>query len=148
MGATLALSSLESNYAGGREYFEQIINSLDFGGEGHSMDMSQLEREFEKRGRELLRILIQEHLTQRSAGECKVPVFDSDGDKRTRTSKHDRKIETVFGRVELNRIGYIKEEEKSLHPLDAELNLSPGLYSLELEHRVAQSGTGGRKKFL
>lgn len=138
MGAALALSSLEATYAGGREYFEQIINSLDFGGEGHSMDMSQLEREFEKRGRELLRILIQEHLNQRSAGECKVPVFDSDGDKRTRTSEHDRKIETVFGRVELNRIGYTKEEEKSLHPLDAELNLSPGLYSLELEHRVAQ----------
>ena len=91
-----------------------------------------------QRMRELLRILIQEHLAQRSSEECKVPVFDSDGDKRTRTSDHNRTIETVFGRVELNRTGYIKEEKKSLHPLDAELNLSPGLYSLELEHRVAQ----------
>ena len=38
---------------------------------------------------------------------------------------HERKIETVFGRVELNRAGYGNQGCKSLHPLDAELNLPP-----------------------
>jgi hypothetical protein len=138
MGAALALSSLESSYVEGREYFEQIINTLNFGGEGHSMDMSQLERELEKRGRELLRILLQEHLNQRSPGECSEPVLDADGNRQTRTTDHERNIETVFGRVEINRKGYAGKGNKSLHPLDAELNLSPELYSLELQRRVAE----------
>ena len=138
MGAALALSSLEWAYAEGRECFEQIINILNFGGEGHSMDMSHLERELEKRGRELMRTLLQEHINQRSPGECSEPVFDADGNKRAQTPNHERNIETVFGRVELNRAGYAEKGYKSLHPLDAELNLPPELYSLELQRRVAE----------
>ena len=138
MGAAPALSSLEWVYTEGRECFEQIINTLNFGGEGHSMDMSHLERELEKRGRELMRTLLQEHINQRSPGECSEPVFDADGNKRTKTPGHERNIETVFGRVELNRAGYAEKGYKSLHPLDAELNLPPELYSLELQRRVAE----------
>ncbi len=137
MGAAPALSSLEYPYGQSHEYFERIISILD-SEEGNSMDMSKLEQALEKRGRELMRILLQEHLNNRSPGASSEPVRDADGIDRIETHDHDRKIETVFGRVELNRAGYGKQGCKSLHPLDAELNLPPEIYSLELQRRVAE----------
>ena len=137
MGAAPALSSLEYLYGQGHEYFERIVSILD-SGEGNSMDMSKLEQELEKRGRELMRILLQEHLNNRSPGTSSEPVKDADGIERIETPTHDRKIETVFGRVELDRAGYGNQGCKSLHPLDAELNLPPEIYSLELQRRVAE----------
>ncbi|NDY71438.1 hypothetical protein DO021_03045 [Desulfobacter hydrogenophilus] len=35
-------------------------------------------------------------------------------------------------------MGYAEKGRRSLHPLDGELNLPPDLYSLELQHRVAE----------
>ena len=137
MGAAPALSSLEYPYGQGHEYFERIVSILD-SGEGNSMDMSKLEQELEKRGRELMRILLQEHLNNRSPGTSSEPVRDADGIERIETPTHDRKIETVFGRVELDRAGYGNQGCKSLHPLDAELNLPSEIYSLELQRRVAE----------
>ena len=137
MGAAPKLSALEWPYGQSTDFFDHIVSLLD-SGEGNSMDMSQLENELEKRGRELMRILLQEHLDNRSPGTCSEPVRDTDGTKRTETPDHERQIETVFGRVRLRRAGYAEKGRKSLHPLDAELNLAPELYSLELEHRVAE----------
>jgi len=50
----------------------------------------------------------------------------------------EREIETVFGTVSVERAGYSRQGEESLHPLDAELNLPDERYSLELRHRVAE----------
>lgn len=137
MGAAMKLSSLEWAYGQSREFFEHIVSLLD-SGEGNSMDMSQLEKELEKRGRELMRTLLQEHLNNRSPGTSSEPVTDVDGIRRTKTPDHERQVETVFGRVELSRTGYAEKGHKSLHPLDGELNLPSELYSLELQRRVAE----------
>ncbi len=102
------------------------------------MDMSQLEKELEKRGRELMRTLLQEHLNNRSPGTSSKPVQDADGLNRTQTPDQKRRIETVFVRVELKRAGYAEKGCKSLHPLDGELNLPPEIYSLELQRKVAE----------
>ena len=140
MGAAHALSSLEWLYSQGRECFENIISFLD-SCEGNAMDMSQLEKELEKRGRELMRTLLQEHLDNRSPGISSEPVRDTDGIDRTPTPDQKRKIETVFGRVELKRVGYAEKGRGSLHPLDAELNLPPEIYSLELQRKVAEEAS-------
>ena len=137
MGAAPALSFLEWAYGQSREYFEHIIRFLD-SREGNSMDLSQLEKELEKRGRELMRTLLQEYLDKRSPGTSSEPVLDAYGIRRTERPSQERKIETVFGRVNLNRTGYADKGRRSLHPLDGELNLPPDLYSLELQHRVAE----------
>ena len=56
MRAAIALSSLERPYDQGRQCFEHIVDFLD-SGEACSMSHSELERELEKRGRELMRVL-------------------------------------------------------------------------------------------
>jgi hypothetical protein len=137
MNAALAMSSFERSYDKGRQYFENIVSFLD-SREGSEMDLSQLERELKKRGLELMRQLLQEHLDSRSPGQCVLPVIGADGVERLRIRSQERKIETIFGTVEERRAGYGHEGVNSLHPLDAELNLPPELYSLEMQHRVAE----------
>jgi len=137
MNTALALSSLERPYDQGRQCFEHIVDFLD-SWEGCSMTMSKLERELEKKARELMRKLLQEHLDSRGPGLCEEPVCGADGTERPQTRLQERKIETVFGTVNESRTGYGQEGVESLHPLDAELNVPPERYSLELRRRVAE----------
>jgi len=138
MNAALALSFVERPNDKGREYYDGIVNFLD-SKECHSMKLSGLEQELEKRGRELMRILLQEHLNKLGPSLCEQAVCGSDGIDRPKVRSHERKIETVFGTVSSNRAGYGNEGVASLHPLDAQLNIPPERYSLELRRRVAEN---------
>jgi hypothetical protein len=137
MNAFPELSPLEQAYDQARENFEHIVGYLD-SEEASSMTHSELERELEKKGRELMRIMLQEHLDKRSPGQCEQPVSGSDGIDRSRVRLQERKLETVFGTVSVQRAGYGKKGVGSLHPLDADLNLPDDRYSLELRRRVAE----------
>ena len=109
---------------------------------------SELERELEQRGRELLRQLLQAHLEVRGPGEAAGPVTGADGVDRGQARLQTRGLETVFGEVEVARVGYGAAGVASLHPLDAELNLPPEHYSLEVRRRVAdEAATGAGGKF-
>lgn len=142
MNTSLNLSVVEHSYDQatdqGREYYDGIVNFLD-SEENNSMKLSDLEQELEKRGRELMRILLQQHLDKLGPSRCEQPVCGSDGIERSKERSHNRKIETVFGTVEATRVGYGNEGVASLHPLDAQLNLAPERYSLELRRRVAEN---------
>lgn len=138
MNAAMALSVVEHSYDQGQEYYAGIVDFLD-SKECHSMKLSDLEQKLEKKGRELMRILLQEHLNKLSPSLCEQAVCGSDGINRPKVRSHERKIETVFGTVSSNRAGYGNEGVASLHPLDAQLNLPPERYSLELRRRVAEN---------
>jgi hypothetical protein len=99
---------------------------------------SELERELEQRGRELLRQLLQAHLATRGPGEAAGPVTGADRVAREQPRLHARGLETVFGEVQVERVGYGAAGVASLHPLDADLNLPPELYSLEVRRRGAE----------
>ena len=62
------------------------------------MRESDLERELNRRGQELMRKLLQGHLDQRSPGEAAGPVEGADGVERSERRLHDRQLETTFGR--------------------------------------------------
>jgi len=98
---------------------------------------SDLERELEAKGRELLRKLLQAHLDLRSSGEAAGPVRDASGETRSREQLHERDLETIFGTVTVSRTGYGAEGKASLHPLDGALNLPVEKYSHEVRRRAA-----------
>lgn len=114
---------------------EAFLGSPEAGGLTHS----ELERALEQRGRELLRQLLQAHLEVRGPGEAVGPVTGADGVGRDATHWHARGLETVFGEVQVARVGYGAAGVASLHPLDAALNLPPEHYSLEVRRRVAEA---------
>jgi len=136
MSALRNISSLERGYNRAQQHFNDITQYLD-GEKALEMSQSEIEREIEKQGRELMRKLLEEHLNKRGPGRSGSPVQDTDGVERKCTRIHERKIETVFGTVTLERVGYEREGCESLHPLDAELNLPDERYSLEVRRRVA-----------
>ena len=107
--------------------------------EAQQMSESDLERELHRRGQALMRKLLQGHLDQRSPGEAAGPVAGADGVERSERRVHQRHIETTFGTVEVERLGYARAGHDSLHPLDAALNLPPERYSLEVRRRVAEA---------
>ena len=111
--------------------------------EAGSLSHSDLEREIEEKGRELLRTLLQAHLDQRGPGEVADPVRDAEGTARSKTRLHKRTLGSVFGSVEVSRTGYGGAGLESLHPLDAELNLPAERYSHELRRRCAVEASKG-----
>jgi hypothetical protein len=138
MVALAKMSSLEQSYDQARQEFEHIVDYLD-AKETSEMSHSELERALEKKGRELMRKLLQEHLDNRGPGQCDEPsIQGADGVVRSRVRLHDRELETVFGTVSVERAGYGHQGVTSLHPLDAELNLPDERYSLEMRRRVAE----------
>ena len=54
---------------------------------------------------------------------------------------HERRLETTFGTVAVERLGYARPGHDSLHPLDAALNLPPERYSLVVRRRVAEAAS-------
>jgi hypothetical protein len=121
----------------GRELFNHIVQCLQ-SEEMRGMKHSDLERELEKQGCELMRRLLQGYMDSRAPGEAIGPVRDAQGDERTEKREHERDLETVFGTVSVERTGYLAEGKASLHPLDGELNLPTERYSHEVRHRAAE----------
>ena len=107
--------------------------------EAMRMSESDLERELHRRSQELVRKLLQGHLDQRGPGEAAWPVAGADGVERGERRVHRRRLETIFGTVDVKRAGYARPGHDSLHPLDASLNLPPERYSLEVRRRVAEA---------
>ena len=120
----------DASYAGVKQYLASP--------ETRQMSESDLERELQTRGQELLRQMLQAHLAARGPGEAVAPVHDAQGAARPERRRHARQLETVFGTVAVDRVGYGRAGAASLHPLDGQLNLPPERYSLEVRRRVAQ----------
>lgn len=126
-----------------RELCEQMLAFLqtearDALREGRCMDHSDMELELEERGRELMREMMQAWLKLLAPAQAQGAVVDGEGEERTRKRMQTRHLETIFGEVEVERLGYGAEGKASLHPLDAHLNLPEELYSLEVRRRVAE----------
>jgi len=137
MDALAEQFSLNQAYARSQVVFDDIVAHLE-SREAATMTHSELERDLERRGRELMRMLLQEHIDARGPGKTHEPVVGADGLERRRVRIQKREIESVFGTVEESRAGYGQPGVESLHPLDAELNLPDERYSLEVRHRVAE----------
>ena len=78
----------EDEFAAAREQFAQMEAFL-VSDEAHSKTHSELERELEKQGRELLRRLYQAHLELRAPGEATAAVRDSQGQVREQSRRQN-----------------------------------------------------------
>lgn len=104
------------------------------------MAHAEVESLLDKEGNELLRQLFQGHLDLRSAHEPKEKTVNgADGGVRSQRRKDCRRnLETPFGTVTINRLGYRSRKGTSLFPMDASLNLPSDKYSHGMRHRLVR----------
>lgn len=70
-------------------------------------------------------------------GDIGPALVGQDGVQRPQRRLHRRALESLFGTVQVERLGYSTAGQESLHPLDAKLNLPKELYSHALRKKVA-----------
>jgi hypothetical protein len=131
-------------FARSREAFAQAEGWLA-GPEAAGLDHAAVEEQLAARGREIQRLLLQDHLDARAAAEPRrAQVTGPDGICRRRAEPgHARPLASVFGPVRVTRIAYRAPGSPSVHPADAELNLPAGKHSHGLSREVAAAAARG-----
>lgn len=138
-------SKINSAFAASRAAFDALVRVLA-DGEAGTLDHVRLEELVTSSGREVLRLLLQDHLDLRARREegqlagpsvrAKGPVDAAGAEHRACEKGHERKLTTVVGTVTVRRVAYRAPGRQNLYPADAALNLPSGLHSLGLRKRA------------
>lgn len=112
--------------------------------ESQAREHGEIEKHLERRGLEVMRQLFQCYLNRVSAAEEEQPqVMGADGVARGHARVRRRRLMSVFGPVEVCRLGYSARRLASVFPLDAQLNLPLEYYSHGLRERVGEAVASG-----
>ena len=136
MGIEAHCLEIENPYEPSRVAFEELVTELS-SLDSHELTHSELETLINRNGFEIMRLLLQGHLDERGPSETLKPLLNRNGTVFLYKRERGRWLESIFGRVCVNRIGYEAKGESVLCPLDGELNLPKEIYSLGVRKRVA-----------
>lgn len=135
--------SVFGEYESACERFEELVGKLSSPA-SQSLEHGEVELLIKFDSMEILRLLMQGYLDQRAAGEERVEVcLGADGHERSHCRKRCRSLETIFGKVQVHRLGYSETELDSVFLLDAALNLPLDKYSHGLRRKVALEAAKG-----
>src|SRR5499433_453802 len=106
------------------------------------LPLHQIESQQQTKGREVQRLLLQAHLQLRGDGDvgpalC-VPQAASEA-LYTHRRLGARSLKTIFGPVEIHRMGYSCDGAPSIYPLDRALALPARSFSYELQRRLVKA---------
>jgi len=127
-----------SCFTDAKEQLDGMIKYLQ-SDERFDNEHGDIEQYIQKKGFEVLRCLFQGYLDLRAASEVPLStVYNAEGIHLNHTkSVTTRKLTTLFGDVIVKRKSYSQRLQKSVFPLDAQLNLPSDQYSDGIRHRVA-----------
>jgi hypothetical protein len=131
-----------SSFEAAEAHFTEVVEALTSPGRMH-MNLSDLEKYLQGEAAELFRKLLQGHLDLRAEGHVQGPVVGQDQVDRKDRHLRSRKVETIFGEVEVERERFHTPGVGGLAPLDAELNLPPERASLSVQRRLAEDVAKG-----
>src|SRR5215467_13311699 len=106
------------------------------------LPLHQIESQQQARGREVQRLLLQAHLQHRGNGDVGFALLLELPDGEVLYSHRrlsNRSLTTVFGTVELVRMGYCRDGAPSIYPLDRALALPARSFSYELQRRLVKA---------
>lgn len=130
-------------YQPARRELERLIGELvelerTFG------EHAEIEQHIGQRGQEIMRLLFQGHLNRLwQAEESREDVVGAQGTPHRYARERCRTLMSVFGKVQVRRLGYSDHDTGSVFPLDARLNLPVELYSHGLRERVGEAVAAG-----
>ena len=108
--------------------------------------LHHIEQQQDFQGREVQRLLLQSHVNQRGAGDVGPALLVRSGDAPLLFSHRRlqrRTLKTVFGEIDIDRVGYGCRGQHSIHPLDAALQLPERSFSYELQRRLVKAALQG-----
>jgi hypothetical protein len=132
------------SFSASREYFEEALAWLG-GADASALSHAELEEDLDRRGRELLRQMFQDKLTQRAATEVRLEsVADHEGVNHGAVeASHRRRLVTIFGEVTVERRAYRHRGHPNLYPADGGLNLPVERHSHGLRRLAAVEASRG-----
>jgi hypothetical protein len=119
-----------------------LLQSWLASGSALQLSLHEIERQQQSRGREVQRLLLQAHLQQRGNGDLGPVLYlqQQDGELLyTHRRLGTRALTTVFGTVELVRMGYSRPGVPGIFPLDRALTLPRRSFSYELQRRLVKA---------
>jgi hypothetical protein len=110
------------------------------------LPLHQIELQQEHRGRQLHRLLLQAHVRLRGDGDVG-PALRVTEDSTTSLYTHRRRqrrtLKTIFGSIDIDRLGYGRSGAVSIHPLDEAMQLPARSLSYELQKRLVKAAVQG-----
>jgi hypothetical protein len=106
------------------------------------LPLHHIESQQQAKGREVQRLLLQAHLQHRGNGDVGLALQLHQPDGAVLYSHRRlgaRSLTTVFGTVELVRMGYSRPAAASIFPLDKALALPARSFSYELQRRLVKA---------
>src|ERR1700682_5720512 len=119
-----------------------LLQSWLASGRALQLSLHEIERQQQTRGREVQRLLLQAHLQQRGNGDLGPVLYLQQPDGELLYSHRrlaPRVLTTVFGTVELVRMGYSRPGALGIFPLDRALTLPARSFSYELQRRLVKA---------
>ena len=119
-----------------------LLQSWLASGSALQLPLHEIECQQQDRGREVQRLLLQAHLQQRGDGDVGPALYLQQQDGGLLYSHRrlgTRVLTTVFGTVELVRMGYSRPGVPGIFPLDRALTLPARSFSYELQRRLVKA---------
>jgi len=151
------------NFSQARIAFRQL-ESWCTSTEANDASEAEVEEHIEEAGREVLRLLLESHLRQRGTGDVgpALRVFSPSSSAATPQERadstvrpvgesvlhsnkrcHHLTLNTVLGKVAIDRTGYGAAGQTSIHPLDEQLRLPERRFSHPLQERLVRHAVQG-----
>jgi len=105
-----------------------------------------VEQQQEIKGREVQRLLLQSHVDLRGPGDVAPSLRVALGESISRFTHrrlHRRTLKTVFGEINIDRMAYGCQGQRSIHPLDESLQLPERSFSYQLQKRLIKAAIQG-----
>lgn len=142
-----AAACLDS-FSKARQEFNDLVGWLQSDAVG--LPLQEVENGVGERSREVLRLLLQGNLDARGRGDVGPAVEVRDGDRVVVLSHKDpdrnRDIRTVFGKVEVPRTAYGRPGERSVCPIDDQVQLPERSFSYVVQHHLVLEAVKGPYK--
>jgi hypothetical protein len=119
-----------------------LLQSWLASGSALQLPLHEIECQQQAKGREVQRLLLQTHLQQRGNGDVGPALYLPQQDGGLLYSHRrlgTRALTTVFGTVELVRMGYSHPGVPGIFPLDRALTLPARSFSYELQRRLVKA---------
>ena len=142
MGTVYKINTAADEFTLAVEQFQQIVTSLR-SSELLELEHGEVEAWLHSEGMELLRQLLQGHFDVRAKHEQRLEsCAGADGVERRQVRVGcQRGLMTLFGEVQVRRLGYRATGVHSLYPMDAGLNLPEDFYSDGLRRHVCEAAS-------